>query len=194
MTTPVHGSSSIASTPAKSWSPDASSQLYGVQDWGNGYFGVNEAGHVTVGLEDGQEHKQVSIHEIIEGLRDRGTHLPVLLRFRDLLHSRITEINESFLTAMKEIDYRGQYRGVYPIKVNQQRQVIEEIAAFGQKYHSSAFLHGPRRRAAIARSRLLDARCRISSALLQIWPGLKHIPVAAGRKCCKSLPFALHRV
>ncbi len=135
MTAPVHGSNSISSTPAKSWSPDASSQLYGVDDWGNGYFGVNEAGHVTVELEDGKEQKQISIHEIIEGLRDRGTHLPVLLRFRDLLHSRITEINESFLKAMKDINYRGNYRGVYPIKVNQQRQVIEEIAEFGQKYH-----------------------------------------------------------
>ena len=135
MTAPVHGSSTIASTPAKSWSPDASSQLYGVDEWGNGYFGVDEAGHVTVRLEDGKEQKEVSIHEIIEGLKDRGTHLPVLLRFRDLLHSRIAEINESFLKAMREIDYRGEYRGVYPIKVNQQRQVIEEIAEFGQKYH-----------------------------------------------------------
>jgi arginine decarboxylase-like protein len=82
-------------------------------------------------LEDDEEGKEVSLFEVIEGLRDRGTHLPVLLRFRDLLHSRITEINESFRKAIKDTNYRGEYRGVYPIKVNQQRQVIEEIAEFG---------------------------------------------------------------
>ena len=58
-----------------------------------------------------------------------------LLRFRDLLHSRIEELNESFAKAIGELGYKGKYRGVYPIKVNQQQQVIEEIAAFGRKYH-----------------------------------------------------------
>lgn len=135
MTTPVHGPSSIVSTPAKAWSPNASSLLYGVDGWGNDYFGVNQRGHVTVRLEDGDKQREVSLHDIIEGLRDRGTNLPVLLRFRDLLHSRINEINESFLKAMRDIQYGGTYRGVYPIKVNQQRQVIEEIADFGKKYH-----------------------------------------------------------
>jgi arginine decarboxylase len=85
-----------------------------------------------VRLEDDEASKEVSLFEVIEGLRDRGTHLPVLLRFRDLLHSRITEINESFRKAIKDTGYRGEYRGVYPIKVNQQRQVIEEIAEFGK--------------------------------------------------------------
>ncbi|MDX1679235.1 MAG: biosynthetic arginine decarboxylase [Akkermansiaceae bacterium] len=134
MTTPAHGTH-LASTPATSWTPEASSALYGVEDWGNGYFGVNDKGHVTVRLEDGEQLKEVSIHEVIDGLRDRGTELPVLLRFRDLLHSRITEINESFRSAIEQVNYRGQYRGVYPIKVNQQRQVIEEISEFGQRYH-----------------------------------------------------------
>ena len=59
----------------------------------------------------------------------------MLLRFRDLLHSRIAEINESFRKAINDTNYRGEYRGVYPIKVNQQRQVIEEIAEFGKTYH-----------------------------------------------------------
>jgi len=134
MSIPPSGQPSVRSIPATSWTTEASSQLYGVEEWGNGYFGVNQAGHVTVRLEGG-ESREVSLFEIIEGLRDRGTHLPVLLRFRDLLHSRITEINESFRNAIAEAKYRGQYRGVYPIKVNQQRQVIEEIAEFGKKYH-----------------------------------------------------------
>jgi len=119
------------------WSPEKSSTLYGVPSWGHGFFGVSDEGHLTVRLEDDQDQKQVdvSLPDLIDGLADRGTDLPVLLRFRDLLHSRIRELNESFRTAMSELGYHGRYRGVYPIKVNQQRQVIEEITAFGQRYH-----------------------------------------------------------
>jgi arginine decarboxylase len=136
--------SATAKAPAKApakrkaeapWSPQQSSELYGVETWGHGFFGVNKKGHVTVRLEDDEAQAEVSLFEVIDGLRDRGTHLPVLLRFRDLLHSRITEINESFRKAIKDSNYRGEYRGVYPIKVNQQRQVIEEISEFGKKYH-----------------------------------------------------------
>ena len=130
--------SSIASKPAKrktdnAWTPEKSAELYGVDTWGHGFFGVNKNGHVTVRLEDDEAQAEVSLFEVIDGLRDRGTHLPVLLRFRDLLHSRIAEINESFRKAIKDSKYRGEYRGVYPIKVNQQRQVIEEISEFGKK-------------------------------------------------------------
>ncbi|RYD49733.1 MAG: biosynthetic arginine decarboxylase, partial [Verrucomicrobiaceae bacterium] len=121
--------------PANGWTPGKSSELYGVDTWGHGFFGVNKQGHVTVRLADDEGTAEVSLFDVIDGLRDRGTHLPVLLRFRDLLHSRIAEINESFRKAIKETKYRGEYRGVYPIKVNQQRQVIEEISEFGKKYH-----------------------------------------------------------
>ena len=117
------------------WTPEKSAELYGVETWGHTFFGVNKKGHVTVRLEDDEAQAEVSLFEVIDGLRDRGTHLPVLLRFRDLLHSRIAEINESFRNAIRETKYRGEYRGVYPIKVNQQRQVIEEISEFGKKYH-----------------------------------------------------------
>ncbi|BCX50063.1 arginine decarboxylase [Haloferula helveola] len=117
------------------WSPEKSSELYGVDAWGHGFFGVNKQGHTTVRLADENGGTDVSLFDLIEGLRDRGTDLPVLLRFRDLLHSRIKELNESFQEAIRRTNYKGEYRGVYPIKVNQQRQVIEEIAEFGQKYH-----------------------------------------------------------
>ena len=135
MSTPTAERPAKRSTQKKSWSPEQSSELYGVESWGHGFFGVNKKGHVTVRLEDGENQAEVSLHEVIEGLRDRGTHLPVLLRFRDLLHSRITEINESFRKAIRNQGYQGEYRGVYPIKVNQQRQVIEEIAEFGKRYN-----------------------------------------------------------
>ena len=120
---------------AEAWSSEKSAELYGVETWGHGFFGVNKEGHSTVRLTDDETTAEVSIFEVIEGLRDRGTHLPVLLRFRDLLHSRISEINLSFRKAIKDTGYKGEYRGVYPIKVNQQRQVIEEIAEFGKKFH-----------------------------------------------------------
>ncbi|MCX8496214.1 MAG: biosynthetic arginine decarboxylase [Akkermansiaceae bacterium] len=117
------------------WTTEKSADLYGVKTWGHNFFGINKSGHVTVRLEDDEAQAEVSLFDVIDGLRDRGTHLPVLLRFRDLLHSRIAEINESFHKAIVESKYRGEYRGVYPIKVNQQRQVIEEIAEFGKRYH-----------------------------------------------------------
>jgi len=137
----VPPSSPAASKPQKrsaeknSWTPEKSSDLYGVETWGHGFFGVNKEGHVTVRLADDDAKADVSLFNVIEGLRDRGTHLPVLLRFRDLLHSRIRELNDSFGKAITDLGYRGEYRGVYPIKVNQQRQVIEEIAEFGKRYH-----------------------------------------------------------
>ena len=118
-----------------SWTTEKSAELYSVDTWGHNFFGVNDDGHVTVKLADKYGDAHSSLPNVIEGLRDRGTHLPVLLRFRDLLHSRITEINESFQEAIRVMKYTGDYRGVYPIKVNQQRQVIEEIAEFGKQYH-----------------------------------------------------------
>ncbi len=119
----------------RGWSHHDSAELYGIDDWGNGYFRVNKRGEVTVRLndEDGGK-KDVSLCDLLEGLNERGTTVPVLFRFRDLLRSRITELNESFRKAIKEADYKGKYQGVYPIKVNQQRQVVEEIAEFGTKY------------------------------------------------------------
>ncbi|MFT4175676.1 MAG: biosynthetic arginine decarboxylase [Luteolibacter sp.] len=137
---PPSANANASAKPSKSkkesaWSPEKSSDLYGVETWGHSFFGVNKKGHVTVRLEDDDAKTEVSLYDVIDGLRDRGTHLPVLLRFRDLLHSRIAEINESFRKAIKDLKYGGEYRGVYPIKVNQQRQVIEEIAEFGKKYH-----------------------------------------------------------
>jgi arginine decarboxylase len=135
MVPPTDTSDKPAKRKGKDWSPAKSAELYGVENWGHGYFGVNKAGHVTVRLADDSGKADVSLHEIIEGLRDRGTHLPVLLRFRDLLHNRIAEINHSFRKAIKEIGYNGSYRGVYPIKVNQQSQVIAEISEFGKQFH-----------------------------------------------------------
>ena len=119
----------------RGWSHHDSADLYGIDDWGNGYFRISKKGEVTVRLndEDGGK-KDVSLCDLLEGLKERGTTVPVLFRFRDLLRSRIAELNDSFRKAIEEAGYQGKYQGVYPIKVNQQRQVVEEIAEFGTKY------------------------------------------------------------
>lgn len=133
----VPPSDSKSTTPKseKAWSAAKSAELYGIHQWGHNYFSINKSGEVTVRLSDDKGASDVSLLEIIEGLKERGTHLPVLLRFRDLLHNRISEINQSFRKAIKDVGFTGNYRGVYPIKVNQQRQVIEEISEFGKEFH-----------------------------------------------------------
>lgn len=124
-----------STSKAPVWSADDSAQLYGIREWGHGYFDISARGEVVVNLKDGKKTKPVSIAQIIRGLKDRGTQLPVLIRFGDLLRWRIDELNEGFATAIREAKYQGVYRGVYPIKVNQQQEVIEEITRYGRKYH-----------------------------------------------------------
>ncbi len=135
MPTPASPTRAPKKSAANGWSHDQSAELYGVKDWAHDYFSVTPDGELSVRLVDGDGHKHVGLKTIIDGLHERGTDLPVLLRFRDILHSRIAELNESFRSAIKETGYTGSYRGVYPIKVNQQRQVIEEITSFGERYH-----------------------------------------------------------
>ena len=121
---------------APSWTIRDSLDLYGIDDWASGYFGVNSKGQVTVKLrDDGKDDSSMSLESIVKGLVERGLTLPVLLRFPDLLHARIRELNRHFQSAINEMEYQGAYRGVYPIKVNQQQHVIEEITRFGEAYH-----------------------------------------------------------
>lgn len=109
------------------WTTEEAARLYGITDWGKGYVGVNEAGHVTVHpTKDGAS--RIDLHEVVGGLRERGIHTPVLLRFNDLLDHRLREIRRAFDDSMTEQGYVGGYCCVYPIKVNQQRHVCEQIA------------------------------------------------------------------
>ncbi len=118
-----------------SWTIDQSADIYGIRDWGNNYFDISAKGEVVVHLRDGKKTKPVSLPEIVRGMKERGMQLPVLIRFGDLLRWRIEEINEGFAKAIREASYRGVYRGVYPIKVNQQQEVIEEVTRYGKIYH-----------------------------------------------------------
>lgn len=109
------------------WTAAESAQLYGIPDWGKGYVGVNNDGHAVV-LPTKDSARQIDLHEVVQGLKARGIHTPVLLRFNDLLEHRLREIRSAFDDAMSEQAYAGGYSCVYPIKVNQQRHVCEQIA------------------------------------------------------------------
>lgn len=116
------------------WTVEDSADLYQIREWGAGYFHISETGDVTVTpLRD--KSVSVSLPEIISGIAARGYDMPMLLRFEDILDSQITQLHESFRTAIDRFDYQGEFKGVYPIKVNQQKQVIETITRIGKVYH-----------------------------------------------------------
>lgn len=107
---------------------------YGIDQWGNGYFDISDGGDVTINNLSSPSIKPVSLMEIIRGMRDRELQMPVLLRIENILDHSIREINESFRSVIESEGYRNCYRGVYPIKVNQQSQIIDEVSDFGAVY------------------------------------------------------------
>jgi arginine decarboxylase len=118
------------------WTKTKSEEIYGIKSWGGGYFSISDKGEVMVDPFFGdQPGVPVSLMDIISGVRERGLDMPVLLRFENLLDAQISLLNDSFRKAMQELNYRGSYQGVYPIKVNQQQQVVQEVTRFGQRYH-----------------------------------------------------------
>ncbi|HOF62450.1 MAG TPA: biosynthetic arginine decarboxylase [Candidatus Latescibacteria bacterium] len=117
------------------WSSVKSAELYGIDAWGQGYFTVTDDGFVAVNLKNATGTVRVKIFDIVRGLHDRGMSLPLLLRFSDLLGSRIRLINESFKKAIADYGYQNEYRGVFPIKVNQQQQAVHDVVTFGAPYH-----------------------------------------------------------
>ncbi len=122
-------------TSQKKWNIEDSAELYGIRNWGAGYFNINEQGEVTIkpfGFKGGPE---ISVNEIIQEIKARGYNMPVLLRIENILDSQISHIHHCFHDAIVQLGYRGEYRGVFPIKVNQQQQVVEEIADFGKSFH-----------------------------------------------------------
>ena len=117
------------------WSVNDSANLYGIKDWGAGYFDLSPKGELVVRVPFANKTVDVSLMSILDGVRERGLEMPVLLRIENLLDAQISKLNESFRKAIAKFEYRGAYQGVFPIKVNQQAQVIEEIAQFGKRYN-----------------------------------------------------------
>jgi arginine decarboxylase len=125
----------VNKAPFERWQIDNAKDLYGIHNWGTGYFDISEKGEVVIHPAGKNVKNPVSLMDIISGIKDRGLGMPILLRFGDILQSRITRLHESFGNAIKEYGYQGIYSGVYPIKVNQQQQVVEEVTRFGSRYH-----------------------------------------------------------
>jgi arginine decarboxylase len=116
------------------WKVQDAVELYGIRHWGKGYFSVNKAGHVTVHPSK-RADQAIDLKELVDQLQARGYQLPLLVRFTDILRHRVGEIHEAFKHSINEYEYQGGYCCVYPIKVNQQRQVVEEILDFGKPFH-----------------------------------------------------------
>ena len=121
-----------SSDPKSTWSIEAARALYNVEGWGDGYFDINEKGHVVVRPDKEQPDRALDLFELATDLEAQGVILPVLLRFSDILRSRIEALNAKFTHAIEEFEFTGGYTTVYPIKVNQQRHVVEEIVEFGK--------------------------------------------------------------
>jgi arginine decarboxylase len=117
------------------WSVEDAKALYSVEGWGAGFFDVSDAGHVVVRPDPERPDRALDLYELAMDLEEQGIALPVLLRFSDILRARIAQLNERFTAAMREFDYQGGYTAVYPIKVNQQRHVVQEILDFGRSYN-----------------------------------------------------------
>jgi arginine decarboxylase len=117
------------------WDSVRSSELYGVDAWGNNFFHITPDGCAAVRLKNPSGPVSVKFSDIVQGLYQRGLSLPILLRFGDLLAARLAAIHQAFGKAIEESGYTGAYRGVYPIKVNQQQQAVADVVKFGRPFH-----------------------------------------------------------
>ncbi|HEY2276472.1 MAG TPA: biosynthetic arginine decarboxylase [Steroidobacteraceae bacterium] len=119
--------------PAQPWRIEDSLDLYNVAAWGKGYFSINDAGHVVV-RPDTTVERDIDLYEVVEGLQARDLSTPVVVRFSDILAHRLKRMHDAFASAITENDYKNRYAAVFPIKVNQQRLVVEEVYRYGREY------------------------------------------------------------
>src|SRR4051812_16288404 len=123
----------MAATTTEQWTPADAARLYGIDHWGQGYFSVTPEGTVAV-HPTVEKDRKIDLKKLVDELRERDIQLPLLVRFTDILKHRVGKLHDAFSRAIKDHDYKGRYRCVYPIKVNQQRHVVEEILDFGKAY------------------------------------------------------------
>ncbi|WP_017305259.1 biosynthetic arginine decarboxylase [Spirulina subsalsa] len=121
------------SSPQTPWRIEDSENLYRIQGWGEPYFSINAAGHVLVSPQ-GERGGSLDLYELVQELRQRNVNLPLLIRFSDILADRIERLNACFAKAIARYNYPGEYRGVYPVKCNQHRHLVESVVQFGKPY------------------------------------------------------------
>ncbi|MDP2999458.1 MAG: biosynthetic arginine decarboxylase [Bryobacterales bacterium] len=119
--------------PSERWTVGDAAELYDVASWGKGYFSVGENGHLMVHPTK-DPNRRIDLKGLVDTLILRGINLPILIRFAEILKHRVGEVHQAFQSAIAEQGYQGRYCCVYPIKVNQQRQVVEEVFQFGRPY------------------------------------------------------------
>ena len=116
------------------WTIEEAREHYNIRGWGAGYFDINSKGNIVVRPNRKNKH-DIDLKNLVDDIQSKGYSLPVLIRFSDILKASIANLANSFQRSIDEYKYNGQYHGVYPIKVNQQRQVVEEIVKFGQPFN-----------------------------------------------------------
>ncbi len=119
---------------APGWNVAKSAELYQTRGWGEPYFSISERGRVLVSPDPEKPERTIDLFDLVQNLEARGLDLPLLIRFSDILKDRIRRLNECFRKAIKDYDYGGSYRGVFPVKVNQQKHLIDEVVEFGQPW------------------------------------------------------------
>jgi arginine decarboxylase len=119
-------------TELRAWTVRDSAELYNVDGWGRGFFSINDAGNIEV-TPAGPGSPRIDLKRLVDDLRSRGLRLPMLIRFSDILKTRVEQLAGAFREAINDNDYKGRYLGVFPIKVNQARHVVEELIEYGRR-------------------------------------------------------------
>ncbi|GGW90428.1 biosynthetic arginine decarboxylase [Alteromonas halophila] len=117
------------------WSIEEAERVYGVSQWGGGYFQVGENGNVHITPVPEDPSIRIDFKSVIEEIREEGVQFPVVVRFHDILRSQVASLNTIFRNTIEEAEYNGRYQGVYPVKVNQMREVVEEIVDAGAPFN-----------------------------------------------------------
>jgi len=117
------------------WTTDDAQDLYRIQHWGDGYFSVGDDGKLLTLPNVGTEEVPIALQDVVDELRDQNVQFPVVMRFHNILRNRVRQLNAVFQAAIANEDYQAPYRGVFPIKVNQVREVVDEIVDAGRPFH-----------------------------------------------------------
>lgn len=120
---------------ANAWSIEDAKNTYRINRWGNGYFDIGESGDINVIPRYDQPNLKINLREVVEEMQSEGIQFPAVIRFHDILRSQVELLNETFRSTIAEANYQGKYFGVFPVKVNQMREVIEEIVDAGSRFN-----------------------------------------------------------
>ncbi len=123
--------------PSSEWTPELSNQLYGVSSWGQPFFGVNQEGNISVDAArwNDQDTPKIDLFHLVEDCIKRGHEPPLIIRFSDIIHDRVKRLNEAFHRSILEYRYDNTFQHIFPVRVCQSRDVVEEIIQYGDEYH-----------------------------------------------------------